>query len=87
MGVAYHQVQKYEKGTNRISAGRLWRLAQIFDVPVTWFFEDIGRRGPKPKTDHDMTKRETLQFVRYYSACTPTVQKRIRKMIGVLVDV
>ena len=41
LGVTFQQVQKYERGTNRIGAGRLWRLAAILDVPVAWFFEDL----------------------------------------------
>jgi transcriptional regulator with XRE-family HTH domain len=39
LGVTFQQVQKYEKGTNRISASRLQHLSQILQVPVTFFFE------------------------------------------------
>jgi transcriptional regulator with XRE-family HTH domain len=39
LGVTFQQLQKYEKGVNRITASRLQRLAQIFQVPVTFFFE------------------------------------------------
>src|SRR5215475_13236549 len=38
LGVTFQQVQKYERGANRISAGRLFRIAKVFDVPVTFFF-------------------------------------------------
>lgn len=45
IGIAYQQVQKYEAGTNRISAGRLWQLANVLGVSVLHFFpggkEDI----------------------------------------------
>jgi transcriptional regulator with XRE-family HTH domain len=41
LGVTFQQIQKYERGTNRIGAGRLWRLATILGVPVAWFFEDL----------------------------------------------
>lgn len=41
LGVTFQQIQKYERGTNRIGAGRLWRLAAILDVPVAWFFEGL----------------------------------------------
>lgn len=44
LGVTFQQVQKYERGANRIGAGRLWRLAAILDVPITWFFEELD--GP-----------------------------------------
>jgi transcriptional regulator with XRE-family HTH domain len=39
LGITFQQLQKYEKGMNRISASRLQHLAQIFRVPVTFFFE------------------------------------------------
>src|SRR6266705_3147392 len=37
LGVTFQQVQKYEKGTNRVGAGRLQRVAEILDVPITFF--------------------------------------------------
>lgn len=44
LSLTFQQVQKYEKGTNRISASRLYRIAQILEVPVQFFFEGIA--GP-----------------------------------------
>ena len=40
MGLTFQQIQKYEKGTNRIGASRLFQLSQILDVPVQFFFEN-----------------------------------------------
>jgi len=40
VGVTFQQVQKYEKGVNRIGAGRLQRIAEALDVPITFFFDD-----------------------------------------------
>jgi transcriptional regulator with XRE-family HTH domain len=45
LGVTFQQVQKYEKGTNRISASRLLQIARILEVPVAFFFE--GPYGPE----------------------------------------
>ena len=42
LGITFQQVQKYERGTNRISASRLYKLSQILDVPVTYFFDEYG---------------------------------------------
>lgn len=42
LGLTFQQLQKYERGTNRISAGRLFDLSQALDVPVSWFFEGIA---------------------------------------------
>jgi transcriptional regulator with XRE-family HTH domain len=39
LGVTFQQLQKYEKGTNRVSASRLQHISQILQVPVTFFFE------------------------------------------------
>jgi transcriptional regulator with XRE-family HTH domain len=39
LGVTFQQVQKYEKGTNRVGSGRLYQIASILEVPVTAFFE------------------------------------------------
>ena len=39
LGVTFQQIQKYEKGTNRVGSGRLYQIATIFEVPVTAFFE------------------------------------------------
>ena len=56
IGLTFQQVQKYERGTNRIGASRLHDLARVLDVPVAFFFEDIvpaggtsagGDKGPK----------------------------------------
>jgi transcriptional regulator with XRE-family HTH domain len=44
IGVTFQQIQKYEKGTNRISASRLLQIAQSLQVPISFFFEDP--RGP-----------------------------------------
>lgn len=41
LGLTFQQVQKYEKGSNRISASRLWQMARILGVPVAFFFDDI----------------------------------------------
>jgi len=40
LGVTFQQVQKYEKGTNRVAAGRLKRIAKVLDVPILYFFDD-----------------------------------------------
>ena len=43
LGISFQQVQKYEKGTNRIGAGRLQRIAELLNVPISFFFEgDVG---------------------------------------------
>lgn len=43
IGVTYQQAHKYERGINRISAGRLFEISNVLQVPVSFFFEDMGR--------------------------------------------
>ncbi len=80
VGLTLQQIQRYEKGMNRIAASRLWQFSLILGRPISWFFEGIGKR--KRKGDDLVAKRETLQLVRYLSACDPDVQKHLAAMIN-----
>ena len=42
VGLTVQQIQKYERGINRISASKLWAIAGLFEVPIEWFFEGLG---------------------------------------------
>jgi len=41
VGLTLHQIQKYERGTNRISSSRLYEFARVLDVPVSYFFDEM----------------------------------------------
>ena len=93
IGLTFQQVQKYERGANRISSSRLFDLARVLDVPLAYFFDEMsastsarspGRlRGmanqrPPPFKLDPMAKRETLELVRaYYRITDPRVRKRV----------
>jgi transcriptional regulator with XRE-family HTH domain len=47
LGLTFQQVQKYEKGSNRIGAGRLQQIAEALQVPASFFFEDFAKSGKK----------------------------------------
>jgi transcriptional regulator with XRE-family HTH domain len=49
IGLTFQQVQKYEKGTNRVSAGRLQRIADLLNVPVIFFYGGMGARSRSKK--------------------------------------
>jgi transcriptional regulator with XRE-family HTH domain len=82
MGLTFQQVQKYEKGTNRVSSSRLVDLADALDVTIPYFFEEMaagvdaqtpsallkaGQRPAAIDNENDpLAKRETLEFVRAY---------------------
>ena len=95
IGLTFQQVQKYERGANRIGASRLYDVARVLDVHLSFFFEDMPaevaasspsqRRGkakelPSYKRD-PMAKRETLELVRaYYKISSPQIRKRLFEM-------
>nr|WP_321463960.1 helix-turn-helix transcriptional regulator [uncultured Cohaesibacter sp.] len=45
LGITFQQVQKYEKGTNRISASKLVEIGHALNKPISWFFEGIERKS------------------------------------------
>jgi transcriptional regulator with XRE-family HTH domain len=53
LGLTFQQIQKYEKGTNRMGAGRLLHVAHVLDVPITFFFEG----APAPKLNGALRKK------------------------------
>ncbi len=87
VGVAFQQVQKYERGTNRISASRLFQFALILDVPVSYFFDDLDE-GVKARSPNDiMLKRETLELVlAYYRISDPAARKRLVGLTRAIAD-
>jgi transcriptional regulator with XRE-family HTH domain len=74
IGVTFQQIQKYESGANRISASRLYELARVLDIPISFFFDDlpsrsVGSSASVPTDDANvMLRRETLEWVRAYYA-------------------
>ena len=67
IGVTYQQAHKYERGINRISAGRLYEISQVLGVPVSYFFE-----GLDTKRIPDLTARQRmcLELARNFSSIT-----------------
>ena len=52
IGVTYQQAHKYERGLNRISAGRLFEIGMVLGVPVAWFFEGLEQDSQVPALGH-----------------------------------
>ncbi|HTH18260.1 MAG TPA: helix-turn-helix transcriptional regulator [Magnetospirillum sp.] len=72
VGLTFQQVQKYESGANRVSASRLYYIAESLDVPVSFFFDDMPRDGdlveaPRASIEPD---RELLELTRNYRSIT-----------------
>jgi transcriptional regulator with XRE-family HTH domain len=60
MGLTFQQVQKYEKGVNRIGASRLFQISKILDVPVQFFFEEAPHSGDGSPARAGMAEPEFL---------------------------
>ena len=85
LGLTFQQIQKYERGVNRISASRLYQMSHILDVPVSSFFDDLDERASAWSPDDIMLKRETLEFVRaYYRIGNPALRKRMFEMTAAM---
>jgi transcriptional regulator with XRE-family HTH domain len=82
--LTFQQIQKYERGANRISASKLWALSHLFDVPIEWFFYGLGE--PSQEREDVMTKLEARQLARYYQACPPPIRDRLRALIRATAD-
>jgi transcriptional regulator with XRE-family HTH domain len=63
IGVTYQQAHKYERGINRVSAGRLFEIARALSAPITYFFEGIGEEGPRPILPHQRTLLEITRNI------------------------
>lgn len=84
LGLTFQQVQKYERGTNRVSASTLHRLANALDVPVSFFFDNLpdGVERPFPVTGDDiLLRRESLELLRSYYAISDAVRRRIYDLV------
>ncbi len=95
IGLTFQQVQKYERGANRIGASRLWDLSRVLECPISFFFEEMddstASASPRnlnvesadvePPESDPMAKRETLELVRaYYRIKDYHVRRRIYEL-------
>ena len=87
VGIKFQQIQKYETGMNRISASRLWDIAEALDVNVSFFFEgyadDKGEPAEGSKGDL-LADKEALELVRSYYAIPETQRRKLFDLARVL---
>ena len=96
LGLTFQQVQKYEKGVNRIGAGRLFEMARILGVPIDFFYEGVesgeGRPGfaePEgaPPVMEFVSSGEGLQLsLAFMKIKDPKVRKRVLDLVKSLAD-
>jgi len=84
IGVTHQQLQKYEKGTNRISAGRLAAIAQALKKSVSYFFDDIEKDNDLLPTQHQrMCIEVSRNFLRIKN---PRHQVTVNNLVNSLAD-
>ena len=70
LGVTFQQVQKYERGANRVSAGRLQKIAEMLDTPITFFYGESGAGTKKQHADNGFAliqSKGALRLLRAYA--------------------
>jgi transcriptional regulator with XRE-family HTH domain len=91
IGVTFQQVQKYEGGTNRVSASRLSRIAQVLDAPVGVFFDGGPNERKEARKDHSplalLSERQALRVARaLLKIADPNIRKSCMKLVEKLAE-
>ncbi|HEV8031635.1 MAG TPA: helix-turn-helix transcriptional regulator [Stellaceae bacterium] len=97
IGLTFQQVQKYERGANRIGSSRLYYLGRVLDVPIEFFYSDVDpvrapampggfAEPPAAAFDADpLRKRETIELVEaYYAIADSAVRRRLFELARAL---
>lgn len=86
VGIKFQQIQKYETGMNRVSASRLWDIADAVEVPISFFFEGLSENcAPAPAVAGDiLADKEALALVRSYYAIPEAQRRRLFELAKVL---
>lgn len=92
VGIKFQQIQKYETGANRVSASRLWDIADSLDVEVSFFFEGLdqeteGKENAEVLPSDLLGDKEALDLVRSYYAIPENQRRRLFDLARVLSDV
>ena len=93
VGIKFQQIQKYETGANRVSASRLWDIADALEVDVSFFFDGIraaeeAAKTPEKKVPVDvMGDKEAMDLIRSYYSIPEDQRRRLFELARVLSDV
>ena len=81
VGIRFQQIQKYECGANRISAARLWQLAEALETPVSYFFDGLAeameRRETPPERSDMYSRKETIDLIHAYYQLEERPRRRL----------
>jgi transcriptional regulator with XRE-family HTH domain len=95
VGIKFQQIQKYETGANRVSASRLWDIADALEVPVAFFFEGMEEAQEKQASGLPteaipadlLGDKEALDLIRSYYSIPENQRRRLFELARVLSDV
>ncbi|MFT6675243.1 MAG: transcriptional regulator with XRE-family HTH domain [Sulfitobacter sp.] len=92
VGIKFQQIQKYETGANRVSASRLWDIADALEVNVAFFFDGMEDSGAPVTTSDNMPvdvmgDKEAMDLIRSYYAIPEDQRRRLFELARVLSDV
>lgn len=93
LGITAQQLQKYERGTNRIGASRLYHIAEFLDVPVQYFFRDFGSiqhedgdEGPDNVLVDALGDAATFRLLKMFAAVRdPTLKRRVLGLVEAVI--
>ena len=90
VGIRFQQIQKYESGANRVSASRLFEIAEALDAPVQYFYEGLESGQIESPVDGDsvdadvFSQKETLDLVRAYYRLNERPRRRLLELARAL---
>ncbi|WP_294611123.1 helix-turn-helix domain-containing protein [Roseovarius sp.] len=93
VGIKFQQIQKYETGANRVSASRLWDIADSLEVEISFFFEGLEHEGDDVREKSEnvpsdiLGDKEALDLVRSYYAIPENQRRRLFDLARVLSEV
>ncbi|NKD77028.1 helix-turn-helix domain-containing protein [Haematospirillum sp. H1815] len=92
LGLTFQQIQKYERGTNRISASRLWDISQALGVPVTYFFDDLPDALSRDEIHQqeavpELSRESVALLIAYSKIDKKSVRRRVFDLTRVLADI
>jgi transcriptional regulator with XRE-family HTH domain len=87
LGVTFQQIQKYEKGVNRVGAGRLYQIAEVLSIPVSFFFDgNEGGKGKENSIDAGFRFLETAGAIRIVRAYSKISNHGVRRALVALAE-
>jgi transcriptional regulator with XRE-family HTH domain len=82
VGIRFQQIQKYECGANRISAARLWQLAEALETPVSYFYDGLAEAAAREAAAEErsgemFSRKETLDLIQAYYRLSERPRRRL----------